>query len=677
MSGTIEEKEQMMRKIVLDRDHMESVRLQVQATIGALQHEVDVLSKERDELIAKSNAGKSRSLPASKVNDRVVQLENQIKNLKEKLADHSKVLRQREEAEKKCAQLSAEIMEDKKKRASMQRRLKEISDERRAEKKVAAMNAAKMLRDSQRLKCELAKVKEAAARQEAVFKRKAAEAVLKRSRKTSSGLSTAPVTSSERKDELISWIDKEISSSCYLNNLQSQIVHQTKLFQDLLDRKAQISDPASNQSRSLDVELQMTSDMIHQLERNIEEVLSICSSKPIDSTIPFLDEMVWNTLSLSDLRFVAVTFFERYLSLEKKKEKIIDIEPTNQNSEETSDESESLQHTVDNLLKSFVVSKSMKKDEESASACTTTEKRTIHDQGNEKKRKANESSKQVIPDFEEIVVDDVDIDDDKDDSDWSPTNTPPLSRHSRPSKKSSSLDSSRSVSTFLSTSYIFITSSLLTYFDYRSNNVLSSSGPASFKLESMTKVELQAELRARGLTVSGTKSELQSRLASASNKFSSSGKAHDIFSASLRSSESNVQTDHVRPDTRSKRPPLPSSRGRPSSTFNATEMKTALIVFDDDFDGIHLQSSSDSVVPSLRAQSSQSSHRRSMRLSNSFKNEKENRPHTSNTANRRSVLYSNGHEISLSDSAKKKRRRSMTDSVHKALMQLDLDGNLL
>lgn len=208
-------------------------------------------------------------------------------------------------------------------------------------------------------------------------------------------------------------------------------------------------------------------------------------------------------------------------------------------------------------------------------------------------------------------------------------------------------------------------------------------GPISiFKFDSMTKPELQAELRARGLAVSGTKAELQSRLSSASSlKVSSTGNAHDFFSASLRSSD--TPTKPLRPATRGKRPPLPSAnkssgsfRARPSTAATAIEAKKSLLVFDDEYDDV--TGKNDMIA---RAQLSQTVGRRSMRLSQVPIQEKENRPYTSDAALRRSSFYSKPNDViqerSLSDSAKKKRRRSMTESVNRALMQLDMDGNLM
>jgi len=78
----------------------------------------------------------------------------------------------REEAERRCEKLMAEIAEDKKRRASLQKKLKETSIEMRAEKKAAHQKALKMMKDTQKLKIEMSKIKMAAEKQATVLKRK-------------------------------------------------------------------------------------------------------------------------------------------------------------------------------------------------------------------------------------------------------------------------------------------------------------------------------------------------------------------------------------------------------------------------------------------------------------------------------------------------------------------------
>lgn len=88
-------------------------------------------------------------------------------------------MKMKEEAENKCAPLLAEIAEDKRRRADLQRKLKEASVEMRTEKKAAQQQASKLLKDSQQLKIKLTKMENVAQKQAAVLKRKIDQASAK------------------------------------------------------------------------------------------------------------------------------------------------------------------------------------------------------------------------------------------------------------------------------------------------------------------------------------------------------------------------------------------------------------------------------------------------------------------------------------------------------------------
>ncbi len=221
MRESIEQKEILYKNANQEHESLEAVRAHFESALEALQDEVEVLSTEKEQLmlrmqkeVSSKNDNKTRSLK-----QRIGTLETRLKELKQKAAEHTKALRLREQAEAKVKKLEVEIQEDKRKRAALQRKLKEESAERRNEQKEARNNATKFLRDSNRIKHELAKVKESAARQEAVLKRKVElasqknqrleERNRKRVRPYSSGASTE--ITSQRQGEIDAWIDKELN----------------------------------------------------------------------------------------------------------------------------------------------------------------------------------------------------------------------------------------------------------------------------------------------------------------------------------------------------------------------------------------------------------------------------------------------------------------------------------
>ena len=221
IDGSIEEKEIMFQNANQERECLEAMKSHFEGALKALQEEVGVLSTEREQLISQV---KDRSAPKSNIKvkglkQRIEFLENKLKDLRKKASEHTKALRLRDEAEKKVERLEIEIKEDKKKRAELQRKLKGETIERRNERKEAKTNAAKYLRDSNRIKRELTKVKESAARQERVLRRKAEQALLKQqrleeqSKKRSRPLSSKHNISQERKEEIHVWIEKELNAN--------------------------------------------------------------------------------------------------------------------------------------------------------------------------------------------------------------------------------------------------------------------------------------------------------------------------------------------------------------------------------------------------------------------------------------------------------------------------------
>jgi hypothetical protein len=217
MSGTIEEKEIMIRSVNQEREGLESMKFHFEGALKALQEEVGVLSSEKDELLSRiqNESSPKKDIKVRGLKRRIQTLEKRMKELKQKASEHAKALRLREQAEKKVLQLEAELREDKKKRAALQRKLKDESIERRNERKEATVNAAKCLRDSNRIKRELTKVKESAARQENVLRRKAEQALKKNQRLEMNNRKRMHPSSSKtdislaRKEEINAWIEKE------------------------------------------------------------------------------------------------------------------------------------------------------------------------------------------------------------------------------------------------------------------------------------------------------------------------------------------------------------------------------------------------------------------------------------------------------------------------------------
>ena len=351
MNGNIDQKEAMMIQMERENATLLALRSHFECAIGTLQEEVDVLTNEREELLNKVTNSENKTKGTSDSNDgpnkqlrnRINELEKKIQELKGKAAEHARSLRLRNQAERKLQELKSDLLKDKKLRADLQRKLKEEGKERRAEKKAARLQASRMLRDSQKMKLELQKVKDAAAKQAAVLRRKAAEAVSKQKtameqqKKRSNALLMRSGSflnkneiSKDRKGEILGWLDREFDISETITELKKNIEEHTNLIEDIESKKIQFISNKENvkdnsfhaASRAIDVEIEQRNAIIHSLEKNIEEVLKANSVKGgLQSNSaqsgPFTDTSFWQAISRIELRFLIYYFFDKILTMKQ------------------------------------------------------------------------------------------------------------------------------------------------------------------------------------------------------------------------------------------------------------------------------------------------------------------------------------------------------------------------
>lgn len=366
VDGEIGRKEELMDAMTKERECMDALKGHFQSALLRLQEEVDALSSERESLLRKVGGGGGSSItgkkrgpgggiaPAQSNDDenperkrmraRIAELEDRIKTLKKKSAEHTKSIRMREAAERKCSQLAAEIAADKRRRAGLQKELKELSTQRRQEKKVAQQQATRMLRDSQKMKSELQKVKDQAARQNAVLRRKAAEAVSKqkqaeekqKKRNSAAAIRSARLTNTnsvglQRKEELTSWLEKEIGAAISISDIQDQIEEQTDLIQEATMRKKEMVKSKRHESaaaiQSLEIEIGTRKSVIDQLEKNLEEVYksvlgnnakATTNAAVSSSSSCFVDVSTWQGLTRQEMRLIETNTFLRLVDVSKE-----------------------------------------------------------------------------------------------------------------------------------------------------------------------------------------------------------------------------------------------------------------------------------------------------------------------------------------------------------------------
>ena len=334
MSGSIEHKEQMITQMQKERELMETMKSHFENAIQSLQDEVGSLSTERDTLVTRlerENTGKDGDkddVQTRRLRERTKALEARIKDLRQKTAEHTKSLRLHTQAEKKCQKLEAELSADKKRRTELQRKLKKESVERRTEQKRARLDASKMLRDSQRLKLELNKVKDAAAKQENVLRRKAAEAIHRqkllaektKKRARGSGTITSDL-STERKEEMNSFVERELMNALSLQKLRDDIDENNEMLEETEERREMVKSQQSGKEdisvlRSLDAEIDLRSNIIEQLEKNVKEIFKSANRNPHAAekqSSKFIEVSFMQSLGKSEVRYLSQVIFAKLI----------------------------------------------------------------------------------------------------------------------------------------------------------------------------------------------------------------------------------------------------------------------------------------------------------------------------------------------------------------------------
>lgn len=273
LSGTIDKKEEMVKKALLEKQCMEAMKSHFEGALQSLQTEVETLSAEREELLSVVDCITDDKTAQSQMKDRIAKLEKRIAELQNNANDHKKSLRLRELAEKRVRTLEQEIQADKQKKAELQRKLKEESAERRREKKKARLEATRLMKDSNRLKLELQKVKMAAERQALVLKRKTEEIVnnhkrqhenSRKSRSRGRSQGPEPTVSDKKQDEIVSWLDSEVEVMEELIQTRNQIADHEMLLEEALKE--------SCSEYSVGEEVNSRKQILKQLRSNLESM---------------------------------------------------------------------------------------------------------------------------------------------------------------------------------------------------------------------------------------------------------------------------------------------------------------------------------------------------------------------------------------------------------------------
>ena len=341
VSNLIEQKEAMVAQMTKERVCRDNLQHHLENSLKVLQIEVESLTSERDDLLTKLSSsngqrrkGKADDPTTKKLRNEISRLEDRIKELNQKTNEHKRSMKARDEAERRCSALLAEISEDKKRRASLQKKLKEASVEMRAEKKAAHQKALRMMKDTQKLKLEMQKIKLTAEKQAAVLRRKIDQAAAKEKARRdldnkrrcaekmrlASAMADNGDVKESRKNELASWADSELEF-CIIDSQIAETKNNLEIA--LAQRKAlknNCREDAGVKAELDEIESTIRSlkETVHRLEATAKKAFpSSVGMEEKSSNFSFLNSDVFRALSKNDAKYVLSYIFDACSSVKK------------------------------------------------------------------------------------------------------------------------------------------------------------------------------------------------------------------------------------------------------------------------------------------------------------------------------------------------------------------------
>ena len=208
--------------------------------------------------------------------------------------------------------------------------MKEDAEGRRNEKKAAEIKAMRMLREGEKLKIELNKVREAAAKQANVLKRKAAEALAKQrivaeQRKRQAIKTGAPASKSNtgsgidktRKKDLKTWMFREIENMTMVMSTKEQLNEQATLRAAAAKKRESFADKRGmtgvhQQVKMLDIEVETRTGVICQLQRSLMELEREAKTNTLN--INDVDAERFAGMNRIECRFMLQQFFDELIA---------------------------------------------------------------------------------------------------------------------------------------------------------------------------------------------------------------------------------------------------------------------------------------------------------------------------------------------------------------------------
>ncbi|XP_068231625.1 chromosome-associated kinesin KIF4-like [Palaemon carinicauda] len=172
-------KEELMSKMSTNDTQFVAMKFQHEKEKKDLECHIDILSKERDELMQQlkaASSGATSNKIAEQRRKRVQELEGQILDLKKKQKEQAKLLRMKEQSEQKVAKLNTEIQSMKAMRVKLIRQMKEDNEKFRLWKAQKDKEVARLKEQDRRKEYQIVKMERLHSKQQNVLRRKMEEA---------------------------------------------------------------------------------------------------------------------------------------------------------------------------------------------------------------------------------------------------------------------------------------------------------------------------------------------------------------------------------------------------------------------------------------------------------------------------------------------------------------------
>ncbi|KAK3099287.1 hypothetical protein FSP39_002071 [Pinctada imbricata] len=180
LNKQLEKKEDLANQMSENDSKMHQIREQYQSQMKELESEVTSLQKEKEDMqqaLQEAVMNKNANIVAEQRRLRLKELEEQISKLRKKMTEQTRLLKMKDQSDKKVSKLNTDIQSLKQQRVKLMRQIKEDADEFRKWKQKKDKEVLQLQQKDRKRQFEIAKLQRENQKQQSVLKRKSEEAL--------------------------------------------------------------------------------------------------------------------------------------------------------------------------------------------------------------------------------------------------------------------------------------------------------------------------------------------------------------------------------------------------------------------------------------------------------------------------------------------------------------------